>query len=56
MTIRELLKSKDMDTYIKLGKIAKPKKEIELGGRPEELMRHNSYKRVGRRVRQVKWG
>lgn len=32
------------------------KKRIKLGDRPENLMKHRSYKRIGRRIRQIKWG
>ena len=32
------------------------KKKIELGDSIENLMKHDSYRRQGRRVRQVKWG
>lgn len=60
MTIGEIIKTKDINTYRKLlklcnGKIDKPKK-IELGCSVEELMRSDSYKRSGRRVRQMGWG
>lgn len=58
MTIGEILRRTDIDTYRKLLKIGKRqnKKEIELGDRPENLMKHRSYKRIGRRIRQIKWG
>ncbi len=53
MTIREIIKYKDIDTYRSLQKMCKRKK-IKLGDRPEELMKANSYKRIGRRIRQIK--
>lgn len=61
MTIGEILKLTDTDTYYKLLKlfkieIKKPKKEIKLGCSVEELMRSDSYSRSGRRVKQRGWG
>jgi len=61
MTIGEIIRFKDIDTYRKLLKmcsrtIDKPKKEIELGDSVENLMQHDSYRRQGRRIRQTKWG
>ena len=58
MNIEEIIRSKDIDTYRKLLKIGKrqKRKEIKLGDRPERLMRHDAYKRIGRRIRQIKWG
>ncbi|MCR2043204.1 hypothetical protein NSA23_03635 [Anaerosalibacter massiliensis] len=55
MTIREIIKYKDIDTYRRLQKICR-KKKVELGDRVERLMQHDSYRRQGRRIRQVKWG
>lgn len=56
--MEEIIKFKDIDTYRKLMQIGRRhnKKEIELGDRPENLMKHRSYKRIGRRIRQIKWG
>lgn len=54
MTIGDIIKFNDIDTYKKLKAIGK--KEIKLGDRPERLMRHDGHKRIGRRIRQVKWG
>jgi len=59
MTIGEIIRYKDIETYRRLQKmcrrkIDKPKKEIELGDSIENLMSHSSYKRIGRRVRQIK--
>lgn len=58
MTIGKILKHKDIDTYRKLNKLCKVKgkikKEIKLGDSIESLMKSNSYKRIGRRIRQVK--
>lgn len=63
MNIEEIIRSKDIDTYRKLKSIEKKKnkkhrkkKEIELGDRPENLMKHDAYKRIGGRIRQIKWG
>lgn len=58
MTIGEILKHKDIYTYYRLMnmfKIKEPKKKIELGCSVEELMRTDSYKREGRRVKQRGW-
>lgn len=55
MTIRELMKANDIDTYRRLQKMCR-KKKVELGDRVERLMQHDSYRRQGRRIRQVKWG
>jgi len=58
MTIGEILRRTDINTYRKLMQIGRRhnKKEIELGDRPERLMMHDAYKRIGRRIRQIKWG
>ncbi|WP_077369698.1 hypothetical protein [Anaerosalibacter sp. Marseille-P3206] len=61
MTIGEIIRYKDINTYRKLTKmcskkIDKPKKEIELGDTVENLMQHDSYRREGRRLKQTKWG
>lgn len=61
MTVGEIIKYKDIDIYRKLlkmcsKKIDKPKKEIELGDSVENLMKHDSYRREGRRLKQTKWG
>lgn len=57
MTIGEYIKLTDIETYRKLIKLCKdrPKKKIELGDRPENLMKHRSYRRIGRRIRQVSY-
>ena len=60
MTIGEILRKTDINTYnrlIKLFKIEidKPRK-IELGDRPENLMKHDSYRRVRGALRQIRWG
>jgi hypothetical protein len=54
MTIGEYIKATDRNTYDKLLKLCdfKIKKPIALGDSVENLMKHDSYKRVGRRVRQ----
>lgn len=56
MTIGEYIKLTDIETYKKLIKLCKnkPKKKIELGDSIENLMSNRSYKRIGRRVRQIK--
>ena len=56
MTIGEYIKLTNIETYKKLIKLckSKPKKEIELGCSVEELMSSRSYKKIGRRVRQIK--
>lgn len=54
MTIGEYIKATDRKTYNKLLKLCdfKVKKPIALGDSLESLMSHDSYKRVGRRVRR----
>lgn len=64
--ISEHIKHKDRELYAKLKKMAntkdnisskdKPQKDVKLGDKPENLMRHDSYKRIGRRIKQVGWG
>ena len=60
MTIGEYLRKNDIDTYRKLKRIGKKQKRkdqgIELGDSPENLMKHDAYKKIGRRIRQIKWG
>lgn len=58
MTIGEYLRENDIDTYKKLKKIGEKqqRKKIKLGDRPENLMKHDAYKRIGGRIRQIKWG
>jgi hypothetical protein len=57
MTIGGYLRRNDIDTYRKLMKIGRrQQKKIKLGDRPEKLMQHDGYKRVGRRIKQTKWG
>ena len=60
MTIGEYIKLTDIETYNKLKKLCrliidKPRK-IELGDKPENLMKHDAYKRVRGALRQIKWG
>lgn len=58
MTIGQYIKLTDIETYkrlIKLCSKTKDKKEIKLGDSPENLMKANAYKRVNRRIRQVRW-
>ena len=57
MTIGEYLKSTDRDTYYRLINMfkIKEKKEIKLGDSIENLMRSDSYKREGRRIKQRGW-
>lgn len=64
--IGDQLKNKDKETYNELKQlfkdenidknIEKKKEKIKLGDSVENLMRHDSHKRIGRRMRQVKWG
>lgn len=60
MRIEEILRCNDIDTYRRLKKL--PEKEmqkakpIKLGDSIENLMKADGHKRIGRRVRQVKWG
>lgn len=61
MTIAEIIKYKDTDTYYKLKKLCKrekdkPKQKIKLGDSVHNLMRHDSYVREGRRIKQKGWG
>lgn len=53
MTIGEYLRRNDIDTYRKLMRIGR--QQIKLGDSVENLMRHDSYRREGRRIRQIKW-
>lgn len=55
-TIAELIKYKNKEAYDKLKKISNANKGIELGDKVENLMKHNSYRRIGRRIKQVGWG
>ena len=55
MTIGEIIKYNDICTYRKLMMIVRQKK-IKLGDKPERLMQHDSHKRIGRRIKQTKWG
>ena len=54
MTIGEYIEVTDIKTYDKLLKLCdfKIKKPIVLGDSIENLMKHDSYKRVGRRIRR----
>lgn len=54
--MEEIIKFKDIDTYRKLMRIRNKKGKIRLGDKPERLMQHDAYKRVGRRIRQIRWG
>lgn len=61
MTIGEILKHNDINTYNKLMKAHrtkrdKPKKKIELGDLAANLMKTDSYTRSGRRMKQRSWG
>ena len=56
--ISSQIKHKDLELYKRLKnsfKENKKDKEVDLGDTPENLMKQNSYKRIGRRVRQTKW-
>lgn len=57
MTIGERLKQTDRITYnklIKMFRIEVDKPKIKLGDSVENLMGHNSYKKVKGRIRQIK--
>ena len=60
MTIEEIIKNRDRDTYKKLKRMSQKEvdksREIKLGDSVENLMKHDSYTRQGGRIRQVKWG
>lgn len=61
MTIGEILRYKDINTYNKLmqlykTKAIKPKKKIELGCSIESLMGHDSYSRSRGKIKQRRWG
>lgn len=58
--ISERIKYKDIDTYKKLkdmsrSKSVNKKNKIELGDTPENLMKSDCHKRVGRRIKQIGW-
>jgi hypothetical protein len=57
MTIGEYIKATDRNTYNKLLKLCdfKVKKPIALGDSVENLMKHDSYKKVKGRVKQRGW-
>ena len=58
MTIGEILKYNDINTYKKFMQLSKktdkPKKNIVLGDSIENLMGHRSYKKVKGRIVQLK--
>lgn len=59
MTIGQYIKHTDIETYKKLlrfCKVNKPKKEIKLGDSAENLMKHDSHKRVKGKLVQRGWG
>ena len=60
MTIGEIVRYKDIDTYRKLLKMCSKKidkpKPIKLGDSIENLMKHDSYRKIGGKIRQTKWG
>lgn len=56
MTIGEIMRYKDIDTYRKLMRIRNKKGKIRLGDKPENLMQHDAYKRVRGALRQIRWG
>lgn len=59
MTIQEYIRLTDIDTYnrlMKLYKINKSPRKIELGDKVENLMKHDSYKRVKGKLVQRGWG
>lgn len=60
MTIGEYIKLTDINTYKKLLSMFKTDLNkhgaIELGDSVVNLMKHDSYKREGRRIKQRGWG
>lgn len=61
MTIGEYIRKTDIEQYNRLinmfkVKLGTPKKEIKLGCSVEELMRADSYKKVGGKIKQRGWG
>lgn len=46
----------DKETLIKIYELRKELIEQHGDCRIEDLMKHDSYKRIGRRTKQVKWG
>lgn len=61
MTIGEYIRLTDIYQYnrlIDMFKVRESKKreKIKLGCSVEELMKHDSYCRVGRRIKQKSWG
>lgn len=57
----EYIKQTDIKQYNRLknmfkAKTSKIKKEIKLGDSIENLMKHDSYKREGGRIKQRSWG
>ena len=60
MTIGEYIELTDIETYNRLKKLCRLNidklRKIELGDKPENLMKHDAYKRIGRKIRQIKWG
>lgn len=59
LKISEHIRYKNIDTYRRLRamakKVKKDSKEIRLGDTPENLMKHDGHKRIGRRLKQTKW-
>lgn len=60
MTIGEYLRLTDKYTYRELLKLCnktidKPK-PIKLGDSIKNLMKHDSYRKIGGKIRQTKWG
>ena len=59
MTIGDYIKLTDIETYkrlMRLSRIEKPPKRIKLGDKPENLMKHDSYKRIKGKLTQRGWG
>ena len=62
ITIGEYIREKNLKEYKKLverlnkAENQSKKKEIKLGDSINNLMKHDAYKRIGRRIRQIKWG
>ena len=56
MTIGEIIRFKDIDTYRKLIKMCSKKIDKPIGDSVENLMKHDAYRKIGGKIRQTKWG
>lgn len=53
--VADYIQKNDLDTYKKMERICGRNKKIQLGDKTKNLMKHDAYKRQGRRIKQVKW-